>query len=722
MIFIEYLYKCTNVLYYEDIAMGMIIKDKLKDISFKEVSKKIKSNKWIDYLSFGMYRFVSKSVINGVYVGFGFLVLLLLALTGISYVNMSSLNTTIYHITEDTLPLLNKANEIEIKMLVTNAKLNNVLIQKNTEALENDIEQLERAKASFNQVLGEMIELTSSYPEFAENLRQLSAKCNEYLEQTASIPNDKKELLKILKKINKEKAEFLTWMNLFRQEESNYKSTQFDDFILNVFLNLQTSQTPVESKALEVLNKTDLKEIKEGVKFVEEKYVNFEDFYSRLLLEDPDFENNYGSYFVNFKFNLLDPKGVLKQYATSVEKQTALEQKAEEAVASLSIIQNSIESMQVLARRQMEQSKTESKHTFNSSSATLITSLVIAIILAVTMLIILSNSIKRPMRTIISGLKMIANGDMSDKLNVKENNEFGVLSHYLNNLTQKVGSVLKEIVIASKQVKDSSSVNMQVSSASRSSIDEQLQETIKVAAAMTQMLATVDKVAEASDTTLDEVKGVEAQAIRSQQIMSDTIAKASSLSTKIDETTKIILEVSTLSDNIGKIVNVINGVAEQTNLLALNAAIEAARAGEHGRGFAVVADEVRSLANATSKSTSEIRGMIAELQESVNKAVGSANSCLGEMNATKENSVIASQAIDEMKICINRITDMTTMIAAATKEQGLASAMINENIHKISDISNENMEQIDRLAESSKNLDELASNQAKLVGRFTLPD
>ena len=205
-----------------------------------------------------------------------------------------------------------------------------------------------------------------------------------------------------------------------------------------------------------------------------------------------------------------------------------------------------------------------------------------------------------------------------------------------------------------------------------------------------------------------------------RKVMAGNITTTHQLAGKLQQTGKVIGDVSSMSSQIGNILDVIRGIAEQTNLLALNAAIEAARAGEQGRGFAVVADEVRSLAGRTAQSTSEIQTMIENLQQGVARAVTVMQECSREMDSCVDQSSHANNAMEEVQGIVVLISDMSSQIASAAEQQQATSADIATNLNRISDISDLNYQGIERVAETSQQLDSLAEQQESLVKRFRL--
>ncbi len=250
----------------------------------------------------------------------------------------------------------------------------------------------------------------------------------------------------------------------------------------------------------------------------------------------------------------------------------------------------------------------------------------------------LGKAIRRPLKELLRVLTEVTQGDMTQRIGFRSNNEFGRLGSQVNLLIEQMGEVLSQLSQASAQLNNAAHDNRHTTESVRADLEKQRQETASVAAAMTQMEASVREVAQAANQTLERVMDVEKASETGRKVMAGNITTTHQLAGKLQQTGKVIGDVSAMSGQIGNILDVIRGIAEQTNLLALNAAIEAARAGEQGRGFAVVADEVRSLAGRTAQSTSEIQTMIENLQQGVAKAVTVMQECSREMDSCMDQS------------------------------------------------------------------------------------
>lgn len=216
------------------------------------------------------------------------------------------------------------------------------------------------------------------------------------------------------------------------------------------------------------------------------------------------------------------------------------------------------------------------------------------------------------------------------------------------------------------------------------------------------------------------VQKVESASESGRKIMSDNITTINQLETRLNQSVDAVGELQKMSSQIGSILDVIRNIAEQTNLLALNAAIEAARAGEQGRGFAVVADEVRVLAKRTTDSTSEIESMISNLQSSSSSASTVIESCMTDMELSVEQASTANSAMEEIQALILEISQMSTHITQAAAEQSETTGDIARSIEDINLIADGSYQAMSQIAQASANLTQLANQQNELVHRFTL--
>ncbi|WP_072756892.1 methyl-accepting chemotaxis protein, partial [Escherichia coli] len=247
---------------------------------------------------------------------------------------------------------------------------------------------------------------------------------------------------------------------------------------------------------------------------------------------------------------------------------------------------------------------------------------------------------------------------------------------------------------------------------------EQQAETDQIATAVNQMVASIQEVASNAQHAADAAGRADTETASGQRLVAHTSQSITALEGEIRQATQVIHELEGQSNEISKVLDVIRGIAEQTNLLALNAAIEAARAGEQGRGFAVVADEVRSLAARTQQSTTDIQSMISALQERAQSAVTVMEQSSRQAHTSVAHAEEAATALDGIGQRVNEITDMNAQIATAVEQQGAVSEDINRSIINIRDAADTNVQTGQNNLQSAKSVAQLTSALSELAKQF----
>lgn len=288
------------------------------------------------------------------------------------------------------------------------------------------------------------------------------------------------------------------------------------------------------------------------------------------------------------------------------------------------------------------------------------------------------------LHTLQDRLEQLAKGDFSSKIVADvSDNEVGRMFSAYNKVIDDVGDLVGNVSRLSLGVAQKSSELMEAANQSEVQISRQSQEIDQVATAMNEMTATISDVAGHASSAADNASGATREASNGQSVVTRSVENISNMSSYLDGAVSVMQQLDDDSQEIGKVLTVITGIAEQTNLLALNAAIEAARAGEQGRGFAVVADEVRTLAKRTQESTEEIQKIIERLQAQTVKAVQVMESSTGAAKDSATQIYDASNALEKISDAIKKIVEMSTLIATASQQQTHVSVDIDRNISNI---------------------------------------
>jgi len=346
--------------------------------------------------------------------------------------------------------------------------------------------------------------------------------------------------------------------------------------------------------------------------------------------------------------------------------------------------------------------------------------LIIGLLGCVLLILGLPMVVLHPMRRLLDRLKQIADGDgdLRARLEVHSADELGQLGNAFNRFLDKlqpliaeVGRVTAEVETAARGMAAMAETNDQLISSEHAAVDQ-------VTTAATEMSAAVHEVALNAQNASDAARAAETQSRQGASVVSSTIQAIRQLAQEVEGASQTIGALAEETASIGAVLEVIRGIAEQTNLLALNAAIEAARAGEQGRGFAVVADEVRALAARTQDSTKDIQARIERLQSGVDKAVQAMQNGSDKARDSVERASGVDQVLAETSVSVQRINDMAAQIATACEEQSSVTEEIARNITDIRDLSNEAATYSSQSMLASQQLSGLSKTLAELVGRF----
>lgn len=347
--------------------------------------------------------------------------------------------------------------------------------------------------------------------------------------------------------------------------------------------------------------------------------------------------------------------------------------------------------------------------------------LFVGIIVATSLAIIIIRSIIPPLNFISNGLLEIKrNNDLTISLNNQGSDEISAMADALNNVFSTFKASLHEVSSASDQMSVTAEETSVISTQIANSIQSQVKQTELIATAINEMTATTKEVAQSISNTSKASDDAHGHVSTGTEIMQKTISTINELADKILNTSKTVNELEQNSREIANVLEVINSIAEQTNLLALNAAIEAARAGEQGRGFAVVADEVRALAARTQESTGEISAIIDKLQKSTTVAVTSIIHSQEQVDDVVTQAQLSGEVLVTISEVITNINDMSSQIATASEQQGVVAEEININIVNIYDKTQENVDTVSESSKSGRELAELSVQMQALVSRFKI--
>ena len=349
-----------------------------------------------------------------------------------------------------------------------------------------------------------------------------------------------------------------------------------------------------------------------------------------------------------------------------------------------------------------------------------VTLLIIASGLTLLFAWLLTNSITKPISKALEAAETIAEGNLTQPIHVDGSDEAGRLLAAMAKMQSKLRDTLQRISGSATQLASAAEELNSVTDESARGLTQQNNEIEQAATAVNEMTSAVEEVARNAVSTSEASKNATTSAGDGRDLVQETVSAIERMSADVQSTASLIGDLANESRDIGKVLDVIRGLADQTNLLALNAAIEAARAGEAGRGFAVVADEVRALAHRTQQSTSEIERMIGSIQSGTEHAVDSMRNSTERAESTLNIARGAGMSLDTINTAIVEINERNLVIASAAEEQAQVAREVDRNLVNIRDLSVQSATGANQTSAASNELSRLALDLNNMVGRFSL--
>jgi methyl-accepting chemotaxis protein len=398
--------------------------------------------------------------------------------------------------------------------------------------------------------------------------------------------------------------------------------------------------------------------------------------------------------------------GYLKAHSTRVASEAELTERARQMVG---VAQNAYAS-------QLEELRIEQRQV----RMVLIGATAVALVMSLLCAVLITQVIVGPLQRVVSLARRVADGDLSENLTIDRRDELGQLMQAMQQMTENLRMLMTRLSDGIAQLAAAAEEMSAVTEQTSVGVGQQKLETDQVATAMNEMTATVQDVARNAESAAHSAASADVQAQQGQAVVRQTIERIEELARSIEASAESIERLKHDSSGIGSVLDVIKGVADQTNLLALNAAIEAARAGEAGRGFAVVADEVRALARRTQESTLEIEGLIGALQSGSQTEVEVMGKSCGLAGQTVEAAQLAGEALNAINAAVSSIQQMNQQIATASEQQSAVAEEINRSVSSIRDVADQSAAATEQTSAASADLARLGSELQSQVARFRL--
>ncbi|MDU8432145.1 methyl-accepting chemotaxis protein [Pseudomonas syringae pv. actinidifoliorum] len=437
------------------------------------------------------------------------------------------------------------------------------------------------------------------------------------------------------------------------------------------------------------------------------------------LISDPNERNLYGQY-----VQLLGQYRQLEERLKTLTRANKIEEL--QNLLNNELLSNSDQMNVVLGKlveintAQLNQVKKDASREYDSAFNMVIGLLIAATLLTIVFAWMLIKSITTPIATALHAAETIAKGNLTQPIRIDGSDEAGRLLLAMKTMQDKLRDTLQGISGSATQLASAAEELNAVTDESARGLVQQNNEIEQAATAVNEMTSAVEEVARNAVSTSQASRNAATSAGDGRDLVQETVSAIERMSSDVKDTSELIINLASESRDIGKVLDVIRGLADQTNLLALNAAIEAARAGEAGRGFAVVADEVRALAHRTQQSTSEIERMIGSIQSGTEQAVSSMRNSTERAESTLNIAKGAGMALNTINVAVEEINERNMVIASAAEEQAQVAREVDRNLVNIRDLSAQSTTGANQTSAASTELSRLAVDLNSMVSRFAL--
>ena len=658
--------------------------------------------------------------------GFICITLLLLLIGGNSLFRIANINNSAQQVNQLSLPALEQSSDLQVEFILMSKAAQASFYTESVAELAPIQQSVLEQKQRFDKSYLQLQQVVHDNPELNKSSQNVEQTYKRFIKSVENLLQDKSNQLKLNKSLRAQleaielaaedaNSVVLDIIDIDGLEANDSRAYQAANKLENNFLSLVTNSTDM----LTVKTQNTLDIVKnEQLYYLEEIERSLNLLKSAVEATEPGLYNDLNNYFTSIRDNILGNNSISANKKRLIDVIATTEAELAQAQqATTTALKQLNELVSQASNVAFELQKEVSSDVAAANLWTWI-GMISATLLAIIVAYITVNRIIKPLAEVNRILDIVASGDMTQRLDDSAKDEFGELSRSCNTLITSLRSLIQGIISRSTQLAAASEETSAITGESSQAIRNQQAQVEQAATATTEMSSTSQTVSNSAQQALKEIKNADKEAERVKGISNHNKATIEQLAREVESASKVINKLHQDSASIGSILDVIRGIADQTNLLALNAAIEAARAGEQGRGFAVVADEVRSLASKTQASTQEIQAMIESLQTGAEAAVTAMSKGKQQADSCVEQSDLANTALDSITAAVALAHDVSEEISTAAQEQQQVSQEISERLESIVAIAEQTAEGANQTNISSSEVAKLAEELRLSVDEF----
>lgn len=661
--------------------------------------------------------------------GYTFAIILSLGILVVGLMGINRINEGLGNIVNGSMPMIQSVGEATNSMLTADLSVMRFIRLKElkqAQSIEDELEQQQQISSE----LGEQIQkIAGNHPVLSQAVQSIAPKFVDFYDSAKATIASHRLTLEKQTTVSDQRNSALQLSDTLIDITFDIQAhplIEADEALTEATMQMQSSVDLLLDAVSDALNQRSL----EATEAAEKRILNeMESLKVRTLVrlettgfaDDPKLLEFKTTLLGDFNEALLGSQGILEKLRSEINQRNRTEQlKSDMDIKSLEL-RNTLMDFTAQVEKISEQEIRAGAEQAVANSTRLLTVFSVIAVLALSAIAFwITQSIRKPLKHIVNNILQVATGDLRRDFRVDSNDELGELAQSMQQLVDTLRGMIEKINTNSSQLASTAASTTEISSNSCGNITNQREQTSRVAISVQEMSATVADVAQSVSNTLQQVESTHNDVSNGEKLLNSNIEDINQLAQNIEHGSQVIERLNENTNSIGSILDVIRDIAEQTNLLALNAAIEAARAGEQGRGFAVVADEVRTLASRTQDSTAEIQEMIVRLQKGAKEAVTTMGQSRSDAQGSAEKIAEAGRMLSGIANSVDVIRDMSTQIASATEQQSQTAKEQSEMVSIISNLADSTAQGAQDSLDASQRLATMADTQTQLLSQFKI--
>ena len=637
---------------------------------------------------------------------------------------IQNINDSIEDVTGNSMPMQQSAAKLEASLLESDIELLKLFTESRSDKIAESETAYNKQKSSNLKEQSNSQKLTANHPDLQSYLTKVAKSSNQFFTASDGAIELRKSAIQLEQKVSELGTEFSDMademLSFTYDLEGISDSADTESIVNELSVDIENAVSAANSSIstaikFEVLgNRSVIQGMVEGI----ESKLN--QLNSDAALSGGEELVAMQDAFARFKNSLLGSNNVQDVKLKTLEALDKAKQNLQAAQDLASSAQKDLAEFNAAVSTYTESIKSDASSIVSNAQAVIVVLAVIVTTISLAVSFWVTKSIRTPLDNAVKNIKKVSKGDLTVDFGQPANDELGVLTSNMQNLVNNLRTILHDIADSSNMLATTAEQTTSISNQSYDSVMKEKEQSHLVMSSIKEMADSVASVSESINQTLDAVEIAHDEVSEGDTLLKENIERIGNLATAIESAASVISKLNEETGNIEAVLEVIRGVAEQTNLLALNAAIEAARAGEQGRGFAVVADEVRTLASRTHDSTEEIQELIQRLLNGSKEAVRTMGNSQEETQQCVSGINDVGTMLTTISSRIDKIKDMSQAISGAAEEQSKGAVEQINNVQVIVDLSEITASSAEENREASQSLASMAEKQRSLVSRFTV--